>query len=179
MRYAQITPFEVCNGKYAGASLFVQGCDFHCNGCFNQETWDFNRGKEFTQEIEDKFFELADKPYIKRVSILGGEPLADMNILGVFNLIQKIKDKFPNKTIWVYTGYTWNQIFYPVITDDFNQDRDKILDHRRKIVEMCDVLVDGRYVDELRDLTLKFRGSSNQRVIDIQETIKQGEIITI
>ena len=177
MRYAQITPFEVCNGKYAGTSLFVQGCNFHCKGCFNQETWGFNGGKEFTQEIEDKFFELIDKPYIKRVSILGGEPLADMNVLGIFNLIQKIKDKFPNKAIWLYTGYTWNQIFYPVITDDFNQDRDKILDHRKKIVEMCDVLIDGRYVDELKDLTLRFRGSSNQRVILVQESLKQNEVV--
>lgn len=179
MRYALIREMDISNGEHIGVSLFVQGCNFHCKGCFNQETWDFNGGKEFTQEIEDKFFELVNRPYIKRISILGGEPLADMNVLSIFNLIQKVKDKFPNKTIWLYTGYTWNQIFYSVITNNFNPDRDQIIDYRKKIVEMCDVLVDGRYVDELKDLTLKFRGSSNQRVIDIQETIKQGKIITI
>ena len=104
MRYAQITPFEVCNGKGAGVSLFVQGCHFHCDGCFNKETWDFCGGKEWTEEVENKFFELIDRSYIKRVTILGGEPLAGENVETVFELIKKIKEKFPTKDIWLYTG---------------------------------------------------------------------------
>ena len=177
MRYAQITPFEVCNGKGTGVTLFVQGCRFQCDGCFNQETWDFNGGKEWTKEIENKFFELINRPYIKRVSILGGEPLANENVLDVFNLIIKIKDKFPDKIIWLYTGYKWEQILCPVATDDFNPERDEVFEYRKNIVKMCDVLVDGRFIEQLKDLTLEFRGSSNQRVIDVQKTFKENKIV--
>ena len=177
MRYAQIRNMDISNGENLGVSLFVQGCRFQCKNCFNKETWDFNGGKEWTEEIENKFFKLVDRPYIKRVSILGGEPLANENVSDVFNLIKKLKVKFPNKSIWLYTGYTWNQIFYPITTDDFNPERDKLLDCRKRAVEMCDILVDGRYIDELRDLTLKFRGSKNQRLIDVKESFKQGKVI--
>lgn len=177
MRYAQITPFEVCNGKGAGVSLFVQGCHFHCKGCFNTDSWDFCGGKEWTKEIEDKFFELVGRPYIKRISILGGEPLVDENVIGVFNLVKKLKVKFPDKSIWLYTGYKWESILHPVVTDDFNPERDIIIDHRRNVVEMCDVVIDGRFIESLRDLTLKFRGSSNQRVIDVKESLRKNEIV--
>ncbi len=177
MRYAQITPFEVCNGKGAGVSLFTQGCHFHCKGCFNQETWDFCGGKEWTEEIENKFFELIDRPYIKRVAILGGEPLANENVYDVYNLVCKIKDKYPDKSIWLYTGYKFEGILRPVVTDDFNPKRDQLLDHRKKTVEMCDVLIDGRFVEELKDLTLRFCGSSNQRIIDIQKSLKENKIV--
>lgn len=177
MRYAQITPFEVCNGKGAGVSLFVQGCHFQCKGCFNQESWDFCGGKEWTEEIENKFFELIEKPYIKRVTILGGEPLANENVCDVFNLIKKLKVKFPDKSIWLYTGYKWDGIIHPVITDNFNPERDRILDCRKGVVEICDVLIDGRFVEELKDLTLKFRGSSNQRIINVEESLKENKVI--
>ena len=169
MRYAQITPFEVCNGKGAGVSLFVQGCHFHCKGCFNQESWDFCGGKDWTKEVENKFFELIERPYIKRVTILGGEPLANENVVDVYNLTLKIKDKFPEKSVWLYTGYKWEHIFNP--------ERDIVLNHRKRVVEMCDVLIDGRFVEGLKDLTLKFRGSSNQRVINVQESVKKQEIV--
>lgn len=177
MRYAQITPFEVCNGKGAGVSLFAQGCHFQCKGCFNQDAWDFNGGKEWNEEIENQFFELINRPYIKRVSILGGEPLADKNVSDVFNLIKKLKVTFPNKSIWLYTGYTWNQIFYPMATDDFNPERDRILDCRKRVVEMCDVIVDGRYIDELRDATIRFAGSKNQRLIDVKKSLKNSMVV--
>lgn len=177
MKYAQITPFEVCNGKGAGVSLFVQGCHFQCEGCFNQETWDFNGGKEWTEEIEYKFFELIDKPYIKRVSILGGEPLANENVQNVFNLISKLKIKFPDKSIWLYTGHKWEHIMYPIVTDDLNPERDKLIDCRENIIKMCDVLIEGRYIDKLKDLTLKFCGSSNQRVIDVQQSLNKQKIV--
>lgn len=161
MRYAQITPFEVCNGKGAGVSLFVQGCHFQCKGCFNQEAWDFNGGKEWTEEVENKFFELIDKPYIKRVAILGGEPLANKNVKDVYRLIFKIKDKFPDKSIWLYTGYQFEEIMNPPLIDG-------VTTTRKMTVEMCDVLIDGRFIEGLRDLTLEFRGSSNQRIIKLQ-----------
>lgn len=177
MRYAQITPFEVCNGKGAGVSLFTQGCHFQCKGCFNRDTWDFNGGKEWTEEIENKFFELIDRSYIKRITILGGEPLANENVYDVFSLVSKIKDKFPDKSIWLYTGYKFEGILHPVVTDDFNPKRDQLLDCRKGVVKMCDVLIDGRFVEELKDLTLKFCGSSNQRIIDVQESIKNNKIV--
>ena len=170
MRYAQITPFEVCNGKGAGVSLFTQGCHFHCKGCFNQESWDFCGGKEWTEEIENKFFELINKPYIKRVSILGGEPLANENVADVFNLMIKIKDKFPDKSIWLYTGYNFGDIINCPL-------RDIHTTYRRKAMSMCDVVIDGRFVEELKDLTLKFCGSKNQRVIDVKASIINNKIV--
>ena len=129
------------------------------------------------EEVENKFFELIERPYIKRVAILGGEPLANENVSDVFNLIKKLKVKFPDKSIWLYTGYKWDGIVRPVLTDDFNPERDRIIDRRKKVVEMCDVLIDGRFVEGLKDLTLKFRGSSNQRIISIQESLKENKIV--
>ena len=170
---------DISNGEHIGVSLFVQGCRFCCKGCFNKETWDFNGGKEWTQEIEDKFFDLMDRPYIKRVSILGGEPLAKENVSAVLDLIQKIKSKYPEKNIWLYTGHTFEELcemyceerIYNYFTD--NVDKHILL----KNLQYVDVLVDGRYIDELRDLTLKFRGSSNQRVINVQESLKENKIV--
>ena len=170
MRYAQIRNMDISNGEHIGVSLFVQGCRFCCKGCFNKETWDFNEGEEWTQEIKNKFFNLIDRPYIKRVSILGGEPLANENVSDVFNLIEEIKNKFPDKRIWLYTGYEFETIMN-------NPLRNLNTTLRKTVVEMCDILVDGRYVDELKDLTLKFKGSSNQRVISVKDTLKENKIV--
>ena len=177
MRYAQIRELDISNGEGVGIALFVQGCHFHCKNCFNPETWDFNGGKEWTQEIEDKFIELASRPYIKRISILGGEPLAGENLDGVLKLVNKIHLLSPTKTIWIYSGYTWNQIMYPVVTDDFNSEKDKIIQIRQKIVSQCDILVDGKYIDSQRDISLHWRGSSNQRVINILKSLQQNEVV--
>lgn len=170
MRYAQIRNMDISNGEHLGVSLFVQGCRFQCVNCFNQETWDFNGGKEWTEEVENKLFELANKPYIKRISILGGEPLANENAIDVLNFVVKFKRKFPDKTIWLYTGYTWEQIFHPRNMKDFNP-------YREKIIYFCDVLVDGKYIDKLRDLSLKFCGSNNQRVINVQKSLKENKVV--
>ena len=164
MRYAQIRNMDISNGEGVGVSLFVQGCKFHCKGCFNPETWDFNGGKEWTIDIHNKFMKLIDRPYIERVSLLGGECLVDENLQDIYNLVSIIKEKFPDKKLWLYTGYTLDGILNPVATDDFNPERDRILELRKNIVSLCDVIVDGKYVDELRDLTLRFRGSSNQNI---------------
>jgi anaerobic ribonucleoside-triphosphate reductase activating protein len=177
IRYAQIRSMDVSNGESVGCALFVQGCHFHCKNCFNSETWDFNGGKEWTPEVEEGFIKLIDRPYIKRISLLGGEPLADENVSDVLKLVNKIRILFPQKTIWLYTGYTWEAIFNPVVMDDVNPERDMAILKRQCIVSTCDVLVDGRFEEDKRNLTLKFRGSSNQRLIDIQETLRKGEIV--
>ena len=175
MRYAQITPFEVCNGKGAGVSLFTQGCHFHCIGCFNQDAWDFNGGKEWTEEVEEKFFELIGRPYIKRVTILGGEPLVNVNVSDVLALVKRIKAKYPDKKIWIYTAYKWEHIFNPDYINISNGD--KVVEDRMSLVRLCDVLVDGRFVEALKDLTLKFRGSSNQRIIDVKKSLEANEVV--
>ena len=155
MRYASIRDMDISNGNGIGVALFTQGCHFHCKNCFNKSTWDFHGGKEFTKETCDKFMKLVNRPFIKRVSILGGEPLAKENVDDVCNVLKQIKDK----QIWVYTGYTFETVK--------NYD----------IVKYIDYLVDGQYVDELRDLKLKFKGSSNQRIIDVQKSLKESKVV--
>ena len=155
MRYASIRDLDISNGNDIGVALFTQGCHFHCKNCFNKSTWDFDGGKEFTKETCDKFMKLVNRPFIKRVSILGGEPLAKENVDDVCNVLKQIKDK----TIWVYTGYTFGTVK--------NYD----------IMKYIDYLVDGQYVDELRDLRLKFRGYSKQRIIYVQESLKENKVI--
>lgn len=212
MNYASIRKMDISNGEGVGVALFVQGCHFHCYNCFNFETWDFNGGKRWTDEVKNKFLDLINKPYIKRVSILGGEPLANENVESILNLVKEIRKRypksqktaknimnivnngyensniynknqdeirlsFPTKTIWLYSGYMLEQVMNPVVTDDLNPNRDKIIKMRQDIIKQCDVFVDGRYVDELRDLTLHWRGSSNQRVIDVQKTLQSKEIV--
>lgn len=174
MRYALIREMDVSNGEGIGVSLFVQGCHFHCKGCFNQETWDFNGGKEWNEEIKNKFLQLIDKPFIIRISFLGGEPLAYENLPDIYDLIKEIKTKFPNKDIWIYTGYELS-------IGDFDTSVDICWDNgllRNFILAMCDVVVDGPFIKEQRDLTLKFAGSKNQRLIDVKETLKQNKIVT-
>lgn len=152
MRYASIRSFDISNGEGIGVALFTQGCKFHCKGCFNQETWDLDSGKEWTPEIEDKVLDLLDRTGITRLSILGGEPLLDRNIEDLKRLFCKVRLRFDDKiSIWLYSGYT-----YEVIKEGLPD-----------LLEYVDYLVDGTYVEALRDLTLPFRGSSNQRVIKV------------
>lgn len=177
MRYAQIRNMDISNGEGIGVSLFVQGCHFHCVNCFNSETWDFSGGKEWTTEIQLDFMDSIKRAYIKRVSILGGEPLANENLEGVLKLIKEIRSSTHNKNIWIYSGYTWEEIMYPIVTDDFKPEKFELLHNRQKIVSMCDILVDGRYIDSQRDIMLKWRGSKNQRVVDIKKSLRNGEVI--
>lgn len=188
MRYADILDCDVVNGEGIGISLFVQGCHFHCYNCFNQEAWDFSSGKEWTDETQNQFLEMVDKPYVNRVSILGGEPLASENLETVFDIINKIRSLGSNKKIWLYTGYTAKLLkapceyangddafccgFAAVPTDSSGKN---VL--RSMVMSSVDILVDGRYIDEQKDLSLKWRGSSNQRVIDVQASIKKGETV--
>lgn len=182
MRYSQIRNLDISNGLGVGVSLFVQGCPFHCKNCFNSDTWDFNGGKEWTEKTKNKFMELIDRPYIKRVSFLGGECLADQNLDEVLKLVQEIRISFPEKTIWLYTGFCWNDImcsFAGLQADYVVLDKKDIeaWEKRKEIISNADVLVDGEYIDEQRDITLKWRGSSNQRVISVVDSLAQGKIV--
>lgn len=160
MNYAQIRKLDISNGKSVGVSLFVQGCPIHCLNCFNKSTWDPEGGKPWTPEVEKMFLDLVNREYIKRVSFLGGEPLYKPNIETIKHLLLEI----PNtKTKWIYTGYKF---------EDLNREQ-------QSVVVLADYLVDGPYIDNLKDMKLDFRGSSNQRIIDIQESLKTNSIITV
>ena len=198
MRYAKINSLDISNGEGIGVAVFVQGCHFHCKGCFNKETWDFNGGKEWNDEIKQQFIELISKPYIKRVSILGGEPLADENLeltqtlIGlIFQTSLKINKKIK---IWLYTGYVLETLRNDVITANqtiFSCNRDELYmaintyndDKRIKrnnIALVCDYIVDGQFEIDKQDLTyskVKFAGSTNQRIIDVKKTLKKGELV--
>lgn len=170
IRYASIRSMDISNGEGVGVALFVQGCHFHCKNCFNPETWDFDGGKEWTEAVKNKFMELAKRPYIKRISILGGEPLAEENLDGILDLVNKIRLSSPQKNIWLYTGYTFEEIVHPTLK--CNQSR-----VRKIILSGIDVLIDGQYIDSQRDITLPYRGSANQRLIDTQQSLQKGEIV--
>lgn len=180
MRYARIRKMDVSNGEGVGISLFVQGCHFHCKGCFNQETWDFNGGKEWTPEIEEQFIQLANKPYIKRISILGGEPLADENVRDVYNLIAQLKGRYPEKKVWLYTGYEWEKIVEEshairVENGDYLSNL-----YRYGAIVCADIVVDGKFQLDKQDPyndNIVFAGSTNQRIIDSGASLSNGRII--
>ena len=176
MRYAQIRSMDISNGEGVGVSLFVQGCPFHCKNCFNSDTWDFNSGKEWTEEIKDRFMKLIERPYIKRVSFLGGECLADQNLDGVLDLIKEIRISFPEKTIWLYTGYEISEIVKQEQYERVSGIPD-VWSKRWEIIKQVNVLVDGEYIDEQKDLSLKFRGSKNQRVINVKQSLAQNKVV--
>lgn len=165
MRYAQLRSMDISNGKGIGVALYVQGCHFHCRDCFNPETWDFAAGKKWTPEVKEELFKAASKNYIKRLSILGGEPLCNENIIEVYNLIVEFKNKFPEKEIWLYTGYTLEDIIQHI-------NEGVTAELRLKAVSLIDYLVDGPFEVTLRDLRLQFRGSSNQHLRSKEEIIK-------
>ena len=162
MRYNLIRKMDISNGPGVRVSIFMQGCAFHCKNCFNKETWDFNGGKEFNQETIDEVLELCSQKHIKGLSILGGEPMHPNNIEGTTKLAKAFKEKYPDKNLWVWSGFRF---------DEDLKDKD--------VLNYVDVLVDGTYQEELHNPTLKWKGSSNQRVIDVQESLKEKKIITL
>lgn len=170
MRYAAIRSLDVTNGEGTGVSLFVQGCPFHCYQCFNPETWSFDGGKEWTDETEERFIELAGRNYIKRISFLGGSPLCDMNVKEVSQIIKRMKRCYQNKMIWVYTGMTWEEINLPI-------DNKEATLIRKELLNYIDILVEGRFEYDKRDFALKFRGSSNQRIINVPKSLETGHIV--
>ena len=164
MKYASIREMDITNGIGIGCSIFLQGCSRHCFNCFNKETWDFNSGKEFTEEIEKQFIGLCNKSYIKFVSILGGEPFDQSKDL--YNFLIKLK-KEVNKPIYIWSGYTYEELVKKEYAKDCIKEK------------LFDFLIDGKYIDELKDYKLKLKGSSNQRVIDIKKTIKNNKLYII
>ena len=162
MRYNLIRKMDISNGPGVRVSIFMQGCVFHCKNCFNPETWDFDLGVEFTDETINHVLELCGKDFIQGLSILGGEPMHPKNIEGTTKLAKAFKEKYPNKSLWAWSGFLF--------------DRDL---KDKEVLKYLDVLVDGQYVDELHDPTLKWRGSSNQRVIDVKESLKNNKIILL
>ena len=162
MKYNLIRKMDISNGPGVRVSVFMQGCGFHCKNCFNKETWDFEAGKDFNQDTIDEVLNLGKEDYIKGLSILGGEPMHPKNIEGTTKLAKAFKEKYPNKNLWVWSGFKFDEDL-----------KDK------EVLNYVDVLVDGRYEEDLHDLTLKWRGSSNQRVIDVKESLKEHKIITL
>lgn len=161
MNYATIKPHDVANGTGVRVSLFVSGCTHHCKGCFNEVAWDFNYGNPYTQETEDEIIKLLDREYIKGLSLLGGEPMEVSNQKSILPLIKRVREVFGDaKTIWIYSGYTLEELL--------DENSRCHCDETVEILKNIDTLVDGEFVEELKDLKLKFRGSSNQRIIDMK-----------
>lgn len=165
------------NGTGLRVCLWCSGCDHHCKNCQNPITWDPNDGAKFDTKAKNEIFNELSKDYISGITLTGGDPLNENNLESVLNLVNEIRLSYPEKTIWLYTGYTLEQIMYPVVTDDFNPERDKLLKMRREIVKQCDVLVDGRYEEDKRDVAYHWAGSTNQRVIDVKKTLEQGSVV--
>lgn len=170
MKYADYYDCDICNGNSVGMSLFVSGCPFHCKDCFNPEAWDYDYGKEWTDEVEENFLKKVGRDYIKRVTFVGGSPLCDNNIEAVYDLVQKIRNIYPNKQIWIYTGY----VFEDIINNKFYTKEEGL---RKIILNDIDVLVDGPFECDKRDLSLAFRGSSNQRIIDVKKSLGENKIV--
>lgn len=165
MKYANIKKYDIANGTGVRVSLFVSGCNHHCKGCFNSEAWDFNYGNDFTEDTKKEIIEALDKDYICGLSFLGGEPMEQLNQPTVLDLIKAVREKLPTKTIWLYSGFTFEEI---------KKMKNK---EAMEIMSNIDVLVDGKFMIDLYDPGLFFRGSSNQRVIDMKETLKKNKVI--
>ena len=166
MNYADIRPIDVANGPGVRVSLFVSGCTHHCKECFNPETWDFAYGSPFTQVEADAILKYLEPDYIKGLSLLGGEPFEPENQSAVLELVRQVRARYPHKDVWCYSGYLYERL------------RDgKVGEHSRGLLEQLDVLVDGPFVIEQKELSLRFRGSANQRLVDVPESLKRGEVV--
>lgn len=169
MNYATIKPHDVANGPGVRVALFVSGCTHHCKGCFNPETWDFAYGSPFTPEVEDRLLDALSPWYIKGLSLLGGEPFEPDNQAALLPFLRRVKEKFPDKTIWCYTGYDYEADLLSGRLCDWAI--------TGEVLSLLDVLVDGEFQLEKKDLRLRFRGSSNQRVIDVPASLAADQVV--
>ena len=169
MHYGEIKKCDIANGEGVRVSLFVSGCTHHCPGCFNEDTWEFDYGIEYTQDTEDDILEALAPAYINGLSLLGGEPFEPQNQEVLVRLLRKVKDRYPEKNIWCYSGYLFDK-------ELLGESRARC-GYTDEMLSMIDILVDGRFIERLKDITLVFRGSSNQRVIDVKKSLKSGGII--
>lgn len=159
MRYNKIRKMDIADGPGVRVSVFMQGCSFHCKNCFNEETWDYEGGKEFNVGVVNEILDLCEEDYIKGLSVLGGEPMNPVNIKGTEMLVKAFKERFPDKTVWVWSGYTFEDYL-----------------SKQEAIKYVDVIVDGQYKDELHNPKLSWRGSENQRVIDVPKSLKSGKV---
>ena len=169
MNYATIKKYDIANGPGVRVSLFVSGCTHHCKGCFNQEAWDFQYGSPFTGKQIDEIIEALKPNYIQGLSLLGGEPFEYVNQKGILELVKQVKNIYPQKDIWAYSGY--------LLDRDILGNQCKKWEETRQLISYIDVLVDGEFVEELKNPSLAFRGSSNQRIIDVKKSLKENKII--
>ncbi len=169
MNYADIKRIDVANGPGVRVSLFVSGCTHHCKGCFNEVTWDFNYGKPFTENEIDEIIEYLNKDYIKGLTILGGEPFEHQNQKGLLPLLRKVREVLPEKSIWCFSGYLFDKQIVGEMCQKWEE--------TKEMLSYLDVLVDGRFIQERKNLSLRFRGSDNQRIILVQESLKVGNVV--
>ena len=169
MYYGEIKKCDIANGEGVRVSLLVSGCTHHCPGCFNQETWNFSYGKEYTEETEEEILEALSPDYISGLSLLGGEPFEPQNQEVLVRLLRKVKERYPRKDVWCYTGWLFDR-------ELLGESRARC-GYTDEMLSMIDILVDGRFVERLKDITLVFRGSSNQRVIDVKKSLESGSVV--
>ena len=169
MNYGEIKKTDIANGEGVRVSLFVSGCTHHCEGCFNPETWNFCYGKEFTSETEKELLNALSPDFINGLTLLGGEPFETQNQRAIAPFLKKVREQFPNKNIWCYTGYLFDE---ELLKD--SRARCEVTD---EMLSMIDVLVDGEFKQELKNITLRFRGSENQRIIDVKKSLQTGETV--
>lgn len=168
MNYAEIKTCDIANGEGVRTSLFVSGCTHRCKGCFNEIAWDFEYGKIFDEQVEEYILKELKPAYIAGLTLLGGEPFEPCNQRGLLPFLEKMKEQFPNKNIWCYTGYLYDK--------DLCQGGRAYCECTDRMLELIDILVDGPFVEAQKDIRLKFRGSSNQRIIDLRKTEEEGKI---
>ncbi|MCH5164422.1 MAG: anaerobic ribonucleoside-triphosphate reductase activating protein [Clostridiales bacterium] len=168
MHYGVIKNCDIADGPGVRVSLFVSGCTNHCENCFQPETWDFDYGTPFTQNTEDEIIKMLAPSYISGLTVLGGEPMEPSNQRALLPFLRKVRLVFPNKTIWVYSGFTYEEL----LTKSYPN-----CEATEELLDLCDVLVDGRFIEALKDITLLFRGSANQRIIDLKATRSSGTIV--
>lgn len=171
MNYATIKKCDIANGEGVRVSLFVSGCTHHCKNCFNEVAWDFSYGEPFTASTEEEIFAELEHGYVNGLSLLGGEPFEPQNQRALLPFVKRVREKFPKKNIWCYTGFVFDE------KTGLLKERAKNTECTAELIRNLDVLVDGPFVDELKDISLVFRGSSNQRVIDVQKTLQSGQIV--
>lgn len=169
MNYGNIKYNDIANGEGVRVSLFVSGCTHHCKNCFNPETWDFNYSKPFTKEIEDNIISALAPDHINGLTLLGGEPMEPANQKALLDFVKRVKSIYPNKTIWCYSGYLFD-------TELLSESRAHC-PWTKELLSYIDILVDGEFKEDLKDITLRFKGSSNQRVIDVQKSLKENKVV--
>lgn len=171
MNYATIKKSDIANGPGVRVSLFVSGCSHHCKGCFNPETWDFNFGKPFTSETEDEILKAMEPDYIEGFSLLGGEPFEIENQRSLVSFVKRVKETFPQKSIWCYSGYLFDK--------DLTGKSKVNCECTAELLSYIDIIIDGEFIEDKKNLNIKFRGSENQRIIDVQKSLKEGKVCTV